>query len=98
MSAAASKAALPLSGRRACGPARAQRECAPVTATATATEPVASPCTGVCRIDRASGCCCGCLRTLDEIAAWPTLEDRGRRALLSQLADRRRPLAPAARR
>ena len=34
------------------------------------TEPVPSPCISVCRMDAASGLCEGCLRTLDEIAAW----------------------------
>ncbi len=32
--------------------------------------PVPSPCISVCRMDPDSGLCEGCLRTLDEIAAW----------------------------
>jgi predicted Fe-S protein YdhL (DUF1289 family) len=44
-------------------------------------ERVPSPCIGVCRIDAASGLCAGCLRTLDEIAAWSTLDDASRRAV-----------------
>ena len=40
---------------------------------------VASPCIGVCRIDTRTGLCEGCLRTLDEIAAWSTLDDDARR-------------------
>jgi hypothetical protein len=51
-------------------------------------QPVASPCTLVCRIDPA-GLCEGCLRTLDEIAAWPTLDDRGRLAIWRAIAQRR---------
>ncbi len=51
--------------------------------------PVASPCTNVCRMDVASGWCEGCWRTLDEIAAWGTLDDDGRRAVLARLAQRR---------
>ncbi|HEY7788318.1 MAG TPA: DUF1289 domain-containing protein [Casimicrobiaceae bacterium] len=51
--------------------------------------PVPSPCTGVCRIDGASGLCTGCLRTLDEIAAWSTLDDAARRAVWQALAQRR---------
>ena len=39
------------------------------------TAPVPSPCVSVCRMDGASGLCEGCLRTLDEIAAWSTLDD-----------------------
>jgi predicted Fe-S protein YdhL (DUF1289 family) len=35
----------------------------------------------VCRIDAATGLCAGCLRTLDEIAAWSTLDDASRRAV-----------------
>ena len=42
---------------------------------------VASPCVGVCRIDAATGLCAGCLRTLDEIAAWSVLDDDARRAV-----------------
>jgi len=38
-------------------------------------EPVPSPCVSVCRMDAATGLCEGCLRTLDEIAAWSTLPD-----------------------
>ena len=51
---------------------------------------VASPCIGVCRMDEASGCCEGCLRTIDEIAAWSTLDDAARRAVWLQLGQRRR--------
>lgn len=39
------------------------------------TSGVASPCTGVCRIDPASGWCEGCCRTMDEIVSWPSLGD-----------------------
>ncbi|MCC6379266.1 MAG: DUF1289 domain-containing protein [Burkholderiales bacterium] len=48
-----------------------------------------SPCTSVCRIDEATGLCVGCLRTLDEIAAWSTLGDDARRAIVAALPDRR---------
>ena len=40
-----------------------------------------SPCISVCRLDSASGYCEGCLRTLDEIAAWGTLDDGAKRAV-----------------
>lgn len=53
-------------------------------------KPVGSPCTSVCRMDAASGWCIGCLRTLDEIAAWGALDDAGRRAVLQLLPARRR--------
>lgn len=60
---------------------------------------VPSPCIDVCRMDAASGWCEGCLRTLDEIAAWSTMADDERRAVLERLAERRvvwqqRPAAP----
>jgi uncharacterized protein len=42
---------------------------------------VPSPCQSICRMDAATGWCEGCLRTLDEIAAWGSLDDQGKRAL-----------------
>jgi predicted Fe-S protein YdhL (DUF1289 family) len=41
--------------------------------------PVPSPCISVCRMHAASGLCEGCLRTIDEIAAWSTLDDEAKR-------------------
>jgi predicted Fe-S protein YdhL (DUF1289 family) len=38
-----------------------------------------SPCISVCRIDAGTALCEGCLRTLDEIAAWSRLDDAGKR-------------------
>ena len=55
--------------------------------------PVKSPCTNVCRIDAASGWCEGCLRTLDEIAAWSALDEVARGAVCADLALRRAALA-----
>jgi uncharacterized protein len=40
-------------------------------------------------MDEASGWCSGCLRTLDEIAAWSTLDDPAKRAVWQRLAARR---------
>jgi len=51
---------------------------------------VPSPCIDVCRIDPRTGWCEGCLRTLDEIAAWGALDDTGKRAVWTKLAERRR--------
>ena len=51
--------------------------------------PLASPCTGVCRIDAASGLCAGCRRTLDEIAGWSSMGDAGRHAVWQRLVLRR---------
>ncbi|WDD95549.1 DUF1289 domain-containing protein [Burkholderia sp. FERM BP-3421] len=59
------------------------------------TPSVPSPCTGICRLDAATGWCEGCHRTRDEIASWRKLDDEGRRAVLARL-DARRPRAAAA--
>jgi uncharacterized protein len=44
-----------------------------------------SPCIDVCRMNPQTGLCDGCLRTLDEIAAWSTLTPAEKRAVLEQL-------------
>ena len=49
---------------------------------------VESPCTGVCRLDPKGEFCLGCKRTLEELADWPMLTDREKRALLNALAER----------
>ena len=51
--------------------------------------PVPSPCVDVCRIDAATGLCIGCLRTRDEIAAWSSLDDAGKREVWARLDARR---------
>lgn len=50
---------------------------------------VASPCISICRMDAATGWCEGCLRTLDEIAAWGSQDDASRLAVLQRLPARR---------
>jgi len=42
----------------------------------------------VCRMDAASGLCEGCLRTLDEIAAWSTLDDPARLKVWMRIGQR----------
>jgi uncharacterized protein len=49
---------------------------------------VASPCINVCRMNEATGLCEGCLRTIDEIAAWQTLDDSARRAVWDAIETR----------
>lgn len=49
-----------------------------------------SPCINICQIDRKTGLCTGCLRTLDEIAGWAGYSDRQRADILSDLEERRR--------
>ena len=56
--------------------------------------PVPSPCINVCRMDEASGLCSGCLRSLDEIAAWSTLDDAAKRAVWLELPARRAEATP----
>jgi predicted Fe-S protein YdhL (DUF1289 family) len=51
---------------------------------------IPSPCTGVCRIDPATGLCAGCLRTGEEIAAWLDADQAGRLSILNRLRERRR--------
>jgi hypothetical protein len=51
-------------------------------------QPVASPCTSVCRMNP-TGLCEGCLRTLDEIAGWLAMDDAARRAVWREIARRR---------
>ena len=58
--------------------------------------PVKSPCISVCRLDSRTGWCEGCWRTIDEIAAWSTMSEEAKRAVLMQLKTRRRAQAPAA--
>jgi predicted Fe-S protein YdhL (DUF1289 family) len=50
---------------------------------------VPSPCISVCHMDARSGWCEGCLRTLDEITAWPVLDDDAKRGVWAVLPQRR---------
>jgi predicted Fe-S protein YdhL (DUF1289 family) len=59
-------------------------------------DPVPSPCNNVCRIDAGTGLCAGCLRSIDEIAAWGSLGEDGRRAVWVRLGVRAAALAPPA--
>ncbi|MCF8210857.1 MAG: DUF1289 domain-containing protein [Rhodoferax sp.] len=54
----------------------------------TLAEPIPSPCVSICRMDPASGWCEGCLRTIDEIARWSTLDDQQKGEIWQQLAQR----------
>ncbi len=47
-----------------------------------------SPCISVCRMDAARGLCEGCLRTLDEIAAWGMLDNEGKREVWVSIEQR----------
>lgn len=54
---------------------------------------VPSPCVDVCRMDPATGWCLGCARTIDEIAAWASLDNDGKRRVWKLLPARRAVLA-----
>ena len=45
----------------------------------------ASPCINICRMHAGTGWCEGCARTIDEIAAWATLDDRAKRVVWKRL-------------
>jgi predicted Fe-S protein YdhL (DUF1289 family) len=47
-----------------------------------------SPCSGVCRIEPATGWCLGCRRTIGEITRWGSMANRERRAVMAQLPAR----------
>jgi uncharacterized protein len=49
---------------------------------------VPSPCVSICRMDMDTGLCEGCLRTLDEIAAWGRMAEEEKRDVWAQLAKR----------
>ena len=47
-----------------------------------------SPCVRVCVVEPASRLCIGCLRTIDEIAAWGGMTAEARRAVMAELPGR----------
>lgn len=52
---------------------------------------VSSPCVGICQMDEAGQLCTGCLRTLDEIGTWRTLDMPGKLAVWALIAQRAQP-------
>jgi uncharacterized protein len=50
---------------------------------------IASPCINVCKMDEQTGLCSGCLRTIDEIARWSSIDDSRRLGILAAVAIRR---------
>lgn len=53
-----------------------------------------SPCIAVCRMEPDTGLCAGCLRTLDEIAAWGAMPPAERLRVWELIDRRRAALAP----
>ncbi len=49
---------------------------------------VPSPCVDICDVDDSCKYCIGCGRSLDEIAAWLTITDEQRSAIMEQLPER----------
>ena len=49
-----------------------------------------SPCLGICLMDPRTRMCRGCLRTVEEIAAWYNASATEKRAILARLEARRR--------
>ncbi len=51
-------------------------------------KPIATPCVKICVVDGESGLCMGCYRTLAEVAAWASLDDATRAAIIADLRTR----------
>ena len=47
-----------------------------------------TPCIRVCKVDRISGLCVGCGRTVAEIASWGMFDEPARLAIMAELPDR----------
>lgn len=56
---------------------------------------VPSPCIKLCVVDRQSGLCAGCGRTLAEIGGWLRFSDEQRRAVMAELPSRLAALSDA---
>ena len=59
---------------------------------------IASPCTGVCKLDEATGWCLGCGRTGDEMDGWPNQTEAARQAVWDEIPARLTQLGVACRR
>ncbi len=51
--------------------------------------PVPSPCIGICQMDRKTGLCAGCQRTLDEITDWSVASESKKRMIWEEIIRRR---------
>lgn len=51
-------------------------------------EPVPSPCMSICRMDAVTELCEGCLRTLDEVAAWSVMDEAEKREVWKSIQQR----------
>jgi predicted Fe-S protein YdhL (DUF1289 family) len=48
-----------------------------------------SPCINICQMDKQSGLCVGCLRTIEEITVWSRTDDSTRQKILTAIESRR---------
>lgn len=55
---------------------------------------VPSPCQSICVMDQPSGWCTGCLRNINEIAAWGGLGDEPKRQIWAQIERRAQRIFP----
>lgn len=46
---------------------------------------IETPCIAICRIDRATGVCIGCKRTIQEVANWLHYTDEQRHSIMAEL-------------
>ena len=47
-----------------------------------------SPCISICKLNKSTGFCDGCFRTINEISQWPSMTDVERMSLLEILRQR----------
>lgn len=47
-----------------------------------------SPCSSVCKMDGRTGCCVGCLRTMEEIMVWGRADAAARQAIWQRIEAR----------
>ena len=47
-----------------------------------------SPCISICKLNKSTGFCDGCFRTINEISQWPLMTDVERKSLLETLIQR----------
>ena len=47
-----------------------------------------SPCIGVCSIDAKTNLCLGCLRSSDEIAIWPLIDNQKALEIMKEIKNR----------
>jgi len=60
-------------------------------------ESIESPCVRLCVIEPASRLCMGCLRSIDEIAAWTRMSPEERRRIMDTLSERAARIRPVRR-